>query len=241
MIDPTDSYALNKNLDIKVLNPANSIQKVIVIDNLLQNPEHLIEFAAQHSFEPYPGHTPGKGYPGVRLVPPNTYSQTIVDFIKPIINKEFGIADNIELRKSECAISLMTTQPEQLGPIQCVPHFDTSNVNQFAVLLYLCDKTHGGTAFYRHNATGLEFISAANSERYLDIFFAELNAKKPVQGYFTDSDERFTKIGFLPAALNRMVIYRSCVIHSPYLLNPAHSINPNPRTGRLTVNTFVAF
>ncbi len=237
----THGYTLNKNLSIKLLNTAHAIQKIIVIENLLEHPQALIDFATQHNFKPAPGQAAGKGYPGVQLVPPNTYSQLVTDFIKPLIQKEFDIAETLEMRKSECVISLMTTQPENLGPIQCVPHFDTSNVNQFAVLLYLCDQTHGGTAFYRHNATGLEFITAANSDRYLDIFFAELNAKKPAQGYFTDSDERFTKIGFLPAAVNRMVIYRSCVIHSPYLINLDKSINADPRTGRLTINTFVAF
>ena len=234
-------YALNEKLSVKVVNPNSEAQKILIIDNLLEHAEHLIDFATTNTFEPYPKTTTGKGYPGIRLTPPQDYSQAITDFIKPLINKEFGIAENIEMRKSECAISLMTTKPEDLGPIQCVPHFDTSNVNQFAVLLYLCDKTHGGTAFYRHNATGFEFITAATSDHYLDIFFAELNKKRPLQAYFSDSDERFTKIGFLPAAVNRMVIYRSCTIHSPYLIDPALSINADPRTGRLTVNTFVAF
>ena len=135
----------------------------------------------------------------------------------------------------------MTTKPEDLGLNQRVPHFDTSDINQFAVLLYLCDQSHGGTAFYRHNATGLEFVTPQTCDQYLDTFFAELKENEPPKKYFSDSDEHFTKIGFLPAAVNRLVIYRSCVIHSPYLINTEHSINADPLTGRLTVNTFVAF
>jgi hypothetical protein len=237
----TNLYALNPDLSIKLLNSVHAIQKIIVVENLLKNPQALMDFAAQNSFEPYPRLASGKGYPGIRLTPPSDYSFTITEFIKPLIKKEFGIADDIEMHKSECAISLMTTKPEDLGDVQRLPHFDTSNINQFAVLLYLCDQSHGGTAFYRHNATGLEFITPQTCDQYLDTFFAELNDNKPPQEYFSDSSEHFTKIGFLPAAINRMVIYRSCVIHSPYLINTAHSINANPRTGRLTVNTFVAF
>ncbi|GGY62395.1 hypothetical protein GCM10011613_02350 [Cellvibrio zantedeschiae] len=237
----TNLFALNENLSVKILNPNNPIQKIIIIDDILKQPNNLIAFAAANNFSPYAGHGTGKGYPGLRLTPPSDYSNTIVDFIKPLIRSEFAIPENLEMGKSECALSLMTTKPEELGPLQCVPHFDTSNINQFAVLLYLCGQPHGGTAFYRHNATGLEFITPATKDRYLDMFFAELNEKRPAQQYFSESNERFTKIGFLPAALNRMVIYRSCVIHSPYLIDPGRSINSDPRTGRLTVNTFVAF
>jgi hypothetical protein len=199
-----------------------------------------MNFAKQHNFEAYPRTSAGKGYPGVRLTPPAEYSQTITELIKPLLQKEFGIPPETEMRKSECAMSLMTVKPEDLGAVQRLPHFDTSNINQFAVLLYLCDQTHGGTAFYRHNATGLEFINPQTSDRYLSIFFDELEKQPPPLKYFTDSDERFTKIGFLPAAVNRMVIYRSCVLHSPYIV-AERSIDANPRTGRLTVNTFVAF
>jgi hypothetical protein len=233
--------ALNKNLSIKLLNAAHAVQKIIVIENLLEHPQALIEFAAQHSFTPAPGQASGKGYPGVQLVPPSAYSQTITDFIKPLIQKEFGVAETLEMRKSECAISLMTLKPKELNPAQCVPHFDTSNINQFAIILYLCDQSHGGTAFYRHNATGFEFITPQTSSQYFDSFLAELKAQPPAQEYFTDSNTQFTKLGVLPAAVNRMVIYRSCTLHSPYLTNPEHSINADPRTGRLTVNTFVAF
>jgi len=237
----TAAYTLNKNLSINLLNAAHAIQKIIVIDDLLENPQDLIEFAAQHSFKPAPGQSVGKGYPGIQLVPPPAYSQTITHFIKPLIQKEFGIAEAVEMRKSECAISLMTVKPEDLSPAQCVPHFDTSNINQFAIILYLCDQNHGGTAFYRHNATGFEFITPGTSDQYFDILFAEQKMRPPARRYFTDSDQQFTKLGVLPAKFNRMVIYRSCTLHSPYLTNLEHSINADPRTGRLTVNTFVAF
>ena len=233
-------YALNPNLSIKLLNPASNIQKVIVIENLLQNPQTLMDFAVKNNFEPYPRTASGKGYPGVRLTPPSEYSLAITEFIKPLIQREFGVAEDLEMRKSECAISLMTLKPEELGVVQRLPHFDTSNINQFAVLLYLCNHKHGGTAFYRHNKTGLEFITPQTCDHYLNTFYAELDKQEPPLEYFADSDEQFTKLGFLPAAVNRMVIYRSCVLHSPYI-DPAISIDANPSTGRLTVNTFVAF
>lgn len=234
-------YALNKNLSIKLLNAAHAMQKIIVIENLLEHPQALIDYATLHNFKPAPGQAAGKGYPGVQLVPPSDYSQALIDFVKPLIQKEFGVDETLDMHKSECVMSLMTLKESELSPAQCVPHFDTSNINQFAIILYLCDQSHGGTAFYRHNATGFEFITPQTSDRYFDSFLAELKAHPPAQKYFTDSDVQFTKLGVLPVAFNRMVIYRSCTLHSPYLINPEHSINADPRTGRLTVNTFVAF
>jgi hypothetical protein len=237
----TSPYELNPQLSIQLLNPAHAIQKIIVIENLLANPQALIEFAAENRFEAYPRSASGRGYPGIQLVPPTAYSQAITHFIKPIIQKKFGVDEALEMRKSKCAISLMTLKPEELSPAQCVPHFDTSNVNQFAIILYLCDQIHGGTAFYRHNATGFEFITPSTSDQYFDNLFAEQKNRPPAQRYFTDSDPQFTKLGVVPAKFNRMVIYRSCTLHSPYLTNLEHSINSDPCTGRLTVNSFVAF
>lgn len=234
-------FTLNEHLSIQLLNAAHTMQKIIVIDNLLQNPDALVDFAAENPFKPAPGQAAGKGYPGIQLVPPSDYSQTIAEFVKPLIQREFGIEPERNMRKSECAMSLMTLKESELSPAQCVPHFDTSNPLQFAIILYLCDQSHGGTAFYRHNSTGFEYITPPISSQYFDCFHAELKAVPPTQKYFTDSNAQFTKLGILPAAFNRMVIYRSCTLHSPFLINPAHSINANPRTGRLTLNTFVAF
>lgn len=59
--------------------------------------------------------------------------------------------------------------------------------------------------------------------------------------YFTESDEYFTKFSQVNAKFNHMVIYRSCLINAPYITNPEQSIISDPGTGRLTVNSFVAF
>lgn len=42
------------------------------------------------------------------------------------------------------------------------------------------------------------------------------------------------------AEFNRMVIYKGSMLHAPYI-DTAVSIDPNPKTGRLTVNTFYDF
>jgi hypothetical protein len=138
------------------------------------------------------------------------------------------------------AFSLTTTSPEALGPLQRTPHFDASTPHYMAALLFLCDQTHGGTGFYRHNATGLQRITADNRERYLDVYHEEVNRRRPPARYFDRSDEQFTFLGMMPARFNRLVVYPGSLLHSA-CINPALSLSSDPRQGRLTVNTFYDF
>lgn len=232
---------INENLTIESIPIGKENQKILVIDDFLKAPSELVEFAKKNSFEPYPIPKPGTGYPGVRLTPPEDYSNALMAFIKPILIEAYGVPFGLEMRKAACSMSLTTTKPEDLGAIQLTPHFDTSAYNQFAILLYLCSELHGGTAFYRHNNTGYEVVTAARSNDYIGIYFSELDKKERKPAYFTDSDEFFTKISMVQAKYNRLIIYRSCLIHSPYISNPEKSVDSNPATGRLTVNSFVAF
>lgn len=238
---PKTPYRLNKTLDIKILKVGKEQQKVIVIDDLLKHPDALVNFAITHQFTPYPTPQPGTGYPGVRLTAPAEYSSELMSFLRELLVTEFQQDPSIEMRKAECCLSLTTKQPEELGQIQLTPHFDTSNYNQFAILLYLCQQEHGGTAFYRHNKTGFETVTPDRSNTYMNIYFSELKEIKRQQAYFTESDEQFTKINHIDAQFNRLVIYRSCLIHSPYISNPDISVSSDPATGRLTANSFVAF
>lgn len=235
-----NQYILNNNLSVDTITTGITNQKILVIDNVLKTPEALVEFACNHPFVPYPTMQFNKGYPGIRLLAPADYSQSLMETIKPILTSEFDYPKDAELGKTECSISLMTVKPEDLALTQLTPHIDTNNFHQFAILLYLCNESHGGTAFYRHNATRLETITQDTSEAFIKHYFDEINHKRPKQEYFSESNEYFTKTGMVSVRFNRMVIYRSCLLHSSYI-RPERSIDTNPRTGRLTVNSFVAF
>ncbi len=214
--------------------------RVVVIDNFLEHPEAMVQFAASGSFEPCPGLAEQKGYPGVRTRAPTDYSQNITELLDPLIKVNFGVPDALDVQKSACWFSLTTTPPGALGPLQRTPHFDASTPHHMAALLYLCNDEHGGTGFYRHNATSLQRITADNREHYLDVYYEEINARRPAQRYFDRSDDRFTLLGAIPARFNRMVVYPGSMLHSA-CINPALSICGDPRAGRLTVNTFYDF
>ena len=214
--------------------------QALIIDNFLVNPQAMLDIAAQSEFIPYPNFDGKKGYPGLRAQVPAAYSSTITALLEKVIKVNFGVPAQLELRKSPCAFSLTTMPAEDLGPLQRTPHFDASTPHHIAVLLYLCDERHGGTGFYRHNATGLQQITAEKREQYLDVYYQEINAIHPAERYFDKSSEHFSFLGMIPAKFNRLVVYRGSLLHTA-CINPSISIDSNPRTGRLTVNTFYDF
>ncbi len=214
--------------------------QVLLIDDFLQEPDALVDFAVRSSFSRYPGYAERKGYPGIRAVAPDDYSYNITMFLEPVIKQYFGAPVELDIRKSVCAISLTTMQPDELGPLQRTPHFDASTPHHMAALLYLCNEEHGGTAFYRHNSTGLQQITADTREHYLDVYYEEINARRPQRRYYDESDEQFTRLGMIPAKYNRLVLYRGSLLHTA-IVNPARSVETDPRAGRLTVNTFYDF
>jgi hypothetical protein len=232
------NYILNENLKVERHTIGN--HKLLVIDNFLKTPELMTEFASRSQFSLYPGYQNKKGYPGIRAAAPKDYSYNLTMYLEPIIKNEYSIPENLDIRKSVCVFSLITMKPQELGALQLTPHFDSSTPHHIAVLLYLCNQEHGGTAFYRHNATGLDHITTETRENYLDVYYDELNTKRPKPGYCSESNELFTKTGMIEAKFNRLVIYKGCTLHAPFI-NPSISVDPNPATGRLTVNTFYDF
>lgn len=214
-------------------------QAVVFIDDFLADPQALVDAACAGDFEPASA-AEQKGYPGVRAPAPQAYTQSITALLDPLIKVNFGVPEHLPVKVGLSAFSLTTTAPEALGPLQRMPHFDASTPHYMAALLYLCDAAHGGTGFYRHNATGLQRITADNRERYLDTCHEEVNRRPPPARWFDRSDEHYTFLGMMPARFNRLVVYPGSLLHSA-CIDPARSLSGDPRHGRLTVNTFYDF
>ncbi|RZI98605.1 MAG: hypothetical protein EOP39_26880 [Rubrivivax sp.] len=205
----------------------------------MEDPQALVEAAHQASFEPCPGADERRGYPGVRAPVPMAYSESLTALLDPLIKVNFGVPESLPVKKTPCVFSLTTVAPHELGPLQRVPHFDASTPHYMAVLLYLCDDRHGGTAFYRHRATGLQQITADNRDRYGAAIYDQVDRHPAPLRYFDDSDAHFELLGVMPARFNRLVVYRGSLLHSA-IVNPQR-LGSDPRTGRLTVNTFYDF
>lgn len=209
----------------------NDRAPVIVIDDVWPDARSLFEHAA--------GRTDYGAsslyYPGLRCAAPKEYARDIVQSLSGLIRNALGIQDPLAITDS--VISLVTTPPEKLVPFQRVPHYDSTDPNRVALLHYLC--ASGGTSFYRHRSSGTETVTAAAEDEYIRKVNAEVRASGMPPPRYVDGDSPlFERIGRYEAAFNRALIYRGSMLHSVNV-PPDFVPDTNPRTGRLSVNTFL--
>ncbi|HZF24694.1 MAG TPA: DUF6445 family protein [Steroidobacteraceae bacterium] len=205
---------------------------VLVVDNFLADPQVLIDYAAQESCF---SAVADAFYPGIRAPIPQIYTFAVRAFLGRLISDAFGVG---EVVKELATFSLVTTPPERLQLLQRLPHFDNTDERQLAVLHYLCPAGMGGTSFYRHRATGFEAIRPARLAQYTNSMNAELTAHgPPAADYVRGDTDWFERIGGFEVEFNRLLVYRSISLHSADI-PPDFSFASDPRTGRLTANTF---
>lgn len=210
---------------------------VFILDNflenlapaLLQNVEAL-NFSAASTY-----------YPGIQATLPEDYIVAVVRALMPVLKKIYSIPVDYQLKYFDSYYSLVTHAASELSIEQQIPHFDGTERYRFALLHYLNPSEHGGTAFYRHNPTGIERVSESNAEQYLSSVNQYFNQNGAPKGRYIDSSNRqFTKIGEIPYLQNRMAIYPGNFLHSGTIMSDK-DIDPNPISGRLTANIFINF
>lgn len=210
---------------------------LLVVDEVLLNPEDLIAVAGHSTFS-QPQHT---RYPGLNAPAPLDYTQGLIAQLRPILHRAFGIPARDPVQFFSF-FGLATEAPEALDPIQKVPHHDSPDPFRIAMVHYLChpsaDGSVGGTAFFRHRATGFEGVDARRRPDYVASARAELDAiGHGLTRHVSGDTPNYEMIDFCPLAFNRLVVYRSHVLHSGLLEGAA--LSPDPRIGRLTINSFV--
>ena len=206
---------------------------LLVIDNLLADPENLVELAAGKLFGDDNTH-----YPGSRAKAPLSYQQFVLDQFRGLFGEVFGLPA-AQLRFTSCHFSLSTLPPEMLYHLQCIPHIDSLRGNQLAFVHYLFKRDLGGTAFYRHRHTGFEVITPEREAAYFQRVAEEKTGPdKPPRGYIDASTALYERIHAEAGVFNRMLVYRRNSLHSGSIAAPL-AIDANPRTGRLTLNGFI--
>lgn len=204
---------------------------VVVIDGFTGATPALIDAAAARPLPP----SRGTYYPGLRGVigpgePAYPLVERLLKHAAPYIAGAFDL-DRFDLL--EASFSMVTTPPDTLSPPQRAPHFDSTDPDYLAVMLYLSDTPGTGTAFFRQRATGIELVDAANLAR----FVASARAA-PASGYIQGSDVHYEETGRVHAKPDRLVIYRGALLHSG-VIPPGMDFSPDPRRGRLTLNIFI--
>ena len=207
---------------------------LVVIDNLVANPEDLLNVAASKQFGDVASY-----YPGVRAKVSLTYQLFILEQLRSVFAEEFAFESGA-VRFTACHYSLVTTPPEKLTYLQRIPHIDSVASKELAFVHYLFKADLGGTAFYRHRKTGFEYVDQDRNPEYLRCLEEEkLGPHSPPAEYIHGDTPLYELLGSQQGVFNRLVMYRRNSLHSG-ALGRDFVVDPNPRTGRLSINGFLA-
>jgi len=214
-------------------------QPVLVVDDFLRDPDSMVRFAEREArYRASP-----QAYPGVVAPTPPPYVASLATGLTPLVGNLFGVEPRTA-RVVASFYAIVTLPAEQLRPIQRLPHFDSLHPGQIAILHYFCDSSQGGTAFFRVRSTGWESLDAQRFGELPSLLEQDVAAHGPFPARYVGTDQRlyqfYEETARFEARFNRLLVYRSRVLHSG-LIGPNTILDPNPRVGRLTTNTFVQF
>lgn len=230
-----DRVILELHPDIRIEKLAIGRERatLLVIDNFLAAPERLVSRAAKTQFG-----SGGRFYPGVRAKAPPSYEHFLATRLQPLLAEHFGIV-SASLRLSMCHFSLVTTPAAELTLPQRLPHVDSFAPEGVATIHYLFKDNLGGTAFYRHRSTGYEYLDEARRPTYSQTLEAECaGLDRPAAEYINGDTAIFEQIARADSVFNRMLVYRRNSLHSG-AIDRAFVPDADPRTGRLSINSFV--
>lgn len=214
----------------------------IVVDDFLQDPEALVDFAAQN-----PGEfsRPSSAYPGVQLPIDKSTMAEVFRYLRSNMSKLYPfLRGGMELKTY---LSMVTLQPEELSLLQRVCHIDPNpdpRRAKYAALVYLFnDERLGGTSFYRFRNQDLIFEAAdrmrLDADQGAEFLRQTFKTFRETPQYMTDSSEIAERLHTIEPRFNRMVFYPGDIPHSGAITAP-ELLSEDFRTGRLTLNLFAS-
>ena len=220
------------DLSIRVEHVGAERIPLLIIDNLVDRPHDLVAYAASDcTLAP-----PTDMYPGVRAPAPASYVEVLRKGLSRAINAAYSLPE-LELHSAISYLCVVTAKPEDLKPVQRMPHIDGTAAHDFSTVHYLCSPKYAGTSLYRHRGTGYELIPEFRHDRYRSVLEQELRETPwTTQGYINGDTEMFERIASAEVAFNRMVLYPSHALHSADI-GRDFPFDPDPRTGRFSVNS----
>jgi hypothetical protein len=220
------------DLSVRVKHVGAEQIPLLIIDNLLDRPEDLVAYAATECVLA----PPTDMYPGLRAQAPASYVDVLRRALTKTINVAYGLPD-LELHSAISYLCVVTAKPQDLKPVQCMPHIDGTTANDYSTVHYLCSPDYAGTSLYRHRRTGYELVPDFRHDRYRSVLEQELRETPwTTQEYINGSTDMFERIASAQVAFNRMVLYPSNALHSADI-GRNFAFDPDPRTGRFSVNS----
>lgn len=211
---------------------------VVVIDEPILSTKELIRYAVQDATFSTNGQF---AYPGIRAELPRQYADALLPILSDIISSLYRLQPTLEYQLIHQFFSLVTQKPQDLRPLQRVPHFDNHSPYYFATVHYLNPGDYAGTGLFRHRPTGYERVSADRYPAYAKAAEAHIKVNGlPAEKYINESDDHFELIEELEYRPNRLVMYPGNILHSG-LIDPDRDISGDPATGRLTANLFLYY
>ncbi|QZH74208.1 MAG: hypothetical protein JY451_10745 [Erythrobacter sp.] len=228
-------FTLADSFEVQEVPIGSAFEKVAVIDGVLRDWQALRAVAAGAKFSDV---GQNGGFPGLRAPLPATYVKALLQRLDPLIGELFFPGRAMKLTRFDCNFSLVTYPPARLHPRQKLPHVDVADGDRIALLHYLCPAHFGGTAFYRHLASGMECVDLADREAWLAVIRETIAGD--LHGYPDDATPGFTRIASFSARPNRLLAYRSHNLHSGVIDRP-DLLSEEPMVGRLTANFFLEY
>jgi len=217
-------------------------QYCVIVDDFLQDPHGLVEFAAQYASEFTMPERPS--YPGKLIRVNRDQMADIYRFIRFQMTKHFPLLRG-DMNLSTF-LSMVTFRPDELAILQRICHTDPtpdSGRAPYAALLYLFEnEDFGGTGFYRwknlelmKKAVGIENEGTGKGLAFLQDHSETY--REPAK-YMTASNDIAELLCTIPARFNRLIFYSGSIPHSGDITAPELLCN-DPRQGRLTLNVFI--
>ena len=224
---------LHPDIAVQKLTIGSERAPLLVIDNFVAEPHKLVQRASWRQFN-----IRSPNFPGIRSEGPLSYQNLFTQQLRSLLIDYFQLPSS-SIRISACYYSLITTSAEDLEPIQRIPHIDSVSATGLASVHYLFKGDLGGTAFYRHRKTGFEYVDESRREVYFNAVEAEsAGPNAPGREYIDGDTPLYERIGKQEGIFNRVLIYRRNSLHSGSI-DRNFVPDPNPLTGRLSLNTFM--
>jgi hypothetical protein len=216
----------------------NSQAPVVVIDDFTGDVNGVAALA--DALRPFPDETDSY-YPGVRRMIDEADAEAFAfmqDTCREAAQFIAGAFDLHSFTLLRASFSMVTLRPDQLNPIQRAPHYDSTDPNYLALLLYLRVPPQTGTAFFRQRSTGIERVTDDNTALLVKTFGAEAPRMDSRSGYIRGSNPFYEEIGAVEGLPDRLVIYQGSLLHSG-IIPDGMVFSADPAVGRLTANLFV--
>jgi Family of unknown function (DUF6445) len=228
-------FAFNDAAQVRLAHIGRRGIAVTLIDDVLHDPEGVAALGLGQSY----AEDRSNLYPGLRAPMPASFSTAFRAWLTPILQRNGVLESNRVICGDTSFFSVVTTASTDLLPIQRIPHYDSTDPNLFAAVIYLCDTRFSGTSFYRHRKTGYEEITEANRHNYQLALDNDLRIHGvPPQEYVNGDSVLFEAIFSTELQFNSAVIYPGRILHAG---NIKRQFDPpkDKRDWRLTITALL--